>query len=91
MMIAFDLGDLKGIAQCATQSSLLGHGAVPKRNMYAVLKNKERLGADGIVVAHTGSLIGYLFTKKPTPKYADTLSVFFKQLGCQCCYEKARL
>lgn len=90
MLSAFDRNDPYGIALSATQSAIMGHDAVPKKNMDAFLKNQQRLGADGIVIAHTGSLIGYLFIQKPTPVHAGALSAFFKQLGFQCRYEKAQ-
>ncbi len=90
MISAFDRCDLNHIAQCATQSATLSQEIVPKRNFDAVLQSRKRLGADGIVVAHTGSLIGYIFVKKPTIEQIGELSAFFRQLGFQCRYEKAQ-
>ena len=90
MVTAFERGDLAGIASSSTQSAVLGNGAVPKKNLSALLESKVQLGADGIVVAHTGSLIGYLFAERPTPAQAGRLSAFFRKLGYQCQYEKAQ-
>lgn len=90
MLDAFDTGNLGAIAKCATRSAVLGQTVVPKRTLPALLDNQEALGADGIVVAHTGSLIGYLFAQKPNPTHAGALSAFFRKLGYQCRYEKAQ-
>lgn len=91
MLKAFDEQDLQMIARCATQSAVLGHDVAPKRSLSAMLENQERFGADGIVVAHTGSLIGFIFLKRPSPDQVGELSAFFKKIGFQCQYEKAQL
>lgn len=90
MLDAFDRGDLRGIARCATQSAVLGQGAVPKKSLTAMLNNRERFGADGVVVAHTGSLIGYLFVDRPGAMQVGELSAFFLSLGHQCQYAQAQ-
>lgn len=90
MVSAFEHSDLFEIAKCATHSSILGHHAIPKKTMDVVLENQHRLKANGIVVAHTGSLIGYLFVKQPCPKHAGEISAFFRQVGFQCRYERAQ-
>lgn len=90
MLAAFEGADPAGIARCATESAILGQHAVPKRNLAAMLDNRERFGADGIVVAHTGSLIGYLFVDRPGSMRVGQLSAFFLSLGYQCQYAQAQ-
>ncbi len=90
MLDAFDRADPIGIARCATQSAVLGQCAVPKRSLHALLERQARFGADGIVVAHTGSLIGYLFTERPDAMRIGQLSAFFLSLGFQCQYAQAQ-
>lgn len=90
MLAAFDRADLPGIADCATQSAILGQSAVPKQSLRAMLDNRDRFGADGIVVAHTGSLIGYLFADRPGSMRIGQLSAFFLSLGYQCQYAHAQ-
>lgn len=80
---AFLHNDLASIASCATASAVLGQAAIPKRTLGALLKNQARYGADGIFVAHTGSLAGYLYIQKPGPTQMGALSSFFRCLGYQ--------
>jgi len=84
MLGAFDNSDLTGIARCATESAILGQDVVPKKSLPMMLANRERFGADGIVVAHTGSLAGYLFAKQPDAMRIGEISAFFLSLGYQC-------
>lgn len=86
---AFDRRDAAGIARCATASALLAQGVLPKRAFDAMLAQRTRFGADGIVVAHTGSLIGYLFCEAPDATRMGELSAFFFDLGHQCRFVRA--
>jgi uncharacterized protein involved in propanediol utilization len=81
---AFTRGDLPGIGRCATESAILSQDVVPKRHLEAMLERLTRYGADGVVVAHTGSLAGYLFARRPSPARIGELSSFFRGLGHQC-------
>ncbi len=81
---AFLRGDLSEIARCATASAILSQGVMPKRNLEILLEKQSRYKADGIVVAHTGSLLGYLFIHKPSCTEMGELSSFFRSLGYQC-------
>jgi uncharacterized protein involved in propanediol utilization len=90
MLDAFDRGDVRGIGRCATESAILGQGAVPKKSLAAMQGARERFGADGIVIAHTGSLIGYLFADRPGAMRMGELSAFFRSLGYQCQYAQAQ-
>lgn len=81
---AFLAEDLAAIARCSTTSAVLGQDAIPKRNLDALLANQERYQADGIIAAHTGSLLGYLYIRKPGPVQMGELSSFFHSLGYQC-------
>lgn len=81
---AFVSHDLTEIAHCATDSAILSQGVMPKRNLDILLAQQRRYQADGIVVAHTGSLLGYLFIDKPGCAEMGELSSFFRGLGYQC-------
>jgi uncharacterized protein involved in propanediol utilization len=81
---AFARRDLAAIGQASTTSAALAQVALPKRSFDIMLANRQRYGADGIVVAHTGSLIGYLLIDKPTTAAIGGLSSFFRGLGYQC-------
>lgn len=84
MLEAFQARDLIGIAGAATRSAALAQKVTPKRAFTALAAERERLGADGIVVAHTGSLIGYLFADRPDPRRLGELAAFYRSLGHQC-------
>jgi uncharacterized protein involved in propanediol utilization len=81
---AFMDGDLRRIAFCATESAKLSQRVMPKRHFDAILSYQMHFKADGIVVAHTGSLLGYLFIEKLNCVAMGELSAFFFSLGYQC-------
>jgi len=81
---AFRRRDLAAIARCATASAVLAQDAIPKQHLEPLLAQRARFNADGIVVAHTGSLIGYLFIRRPGALEMGALSAFFRALGHQC-------
>ena len=83
-LAAFDGADRAQIARCASVSAALAQEALPKRHYAAVVARRAHFGAAGIVVAHTGSLIGYLFFDAPGATAMGELSAFFRGLGHQC-------
>jgi uncharacterized protein involved in propanediol utilization len=83
-LAAFDAGDRAQIARCASVSAALAQRVLPKRHYAAVVERRAHFGAAGIVVAHTGSLIGYLFLDAPNATALGELSAFFRGLGHQC-------
>ncbi|MFB7785222.1 hypothetical protein ACFC1D_21215 [Streptomyces vinaceus] len=85
---AFTAGDARGVARSSSRSASLSQRIVPKSSHDEMLANQERFAADGIFVAHTGTVIGYLFTERPDRFTMDELSSFFKRLGQQCYFAK---
>lgn len=81
---AFGRGDAAAICEGATRSAQLAQWVTPKPHLDILLRHRRELGADGVVVAHTGSLIGYLFAQRPDPARLGELSAFFAGLGRQC-------
>lgn len=86
---AFAAADARAIARCATCSAALSQELNPKRCFDDLVREQLRFGADGIVVAHTGTLIGYLFGGKPSPTQMGELSSFFHGLGHACRFTQA--
>ena len=78
---AFSASDARAIARCATTSAALSQELNPKRCFDELLREQHRFGADGIVVAHTGTLLGYLFAGRPDPVQLGEISSFFHGLG----------
>ena len=72
------------ICRCATRSAMLAQAILPKRTLETLLSCQELYKADGVVVAHTGSLVGYVYIQRPTPREIGELSSFFRGLGYQC-------
>lgn len=83
---AFAASDAPAIARCATVSATLSQEVNPRRSLDALLGEQRRFKADGIVVAHTGTLAGYLFTRRLEPVEMGELSSFFDGLGHRCTF-----
>ncbi|MFE2045061.1 hypothetical protein ACFXAZ_29945 [Streptomyces sp. NPDC059477] len=86
LLKGFSTGDPGAVARAATGSAVLSQEVLPKAAFDAVLTERERFGADGVFVAHTGCLIGYLFARRPGADVKSELSAFFHSLGHQCTF-----
>ncbi|MGW1139423.1 GHMP family kinase ATP-binding protein [Streptomyces zhihengii] len=86
LLKGFSSGDAAAVARAATTSAVLSQEALPKRTFSAVLAHREEFGADGVFVAHTGSLVGYLFARRPAPSLKGELSAFYRSLGHPCTF-----
>ncbi|MGZ3118646.1 GHMP family kinase ATP-binding protein [Streptomyces sp. H62] len=82
----FDSGDPAAVARAATVSAALSQEVLPKATFPSLRAQRERFGADGVFVAHTGCLAGYLFTSRPRAEVKSELSAFFRSLGHQCTF-----
>ena len=71
---AFFKSDKMEIINCSSISAELAQGVLPKKCYYSLRKNLKNILADGLIVAHTGSLIGYLYAAPP-----QKLKLFFLQ------------
>lgn len=83
---AFAAADVRAVARAATGSAVLSQEVLPKATFDAVLAQRDEFGADGVFVAHTGCLVGYLFAAPPGPGLKGELSAFFRALGYQCSF-----
>ncbi|MFF7853012.1 hypothetical protein [Streptomyces sp. NPDC007904] len=82
----FDSGDPAAVARAATVSAALSQEVLPKATFGSLRAHRERFGADGVFVAHTGCLAGYLFASRPRAEVKSELSAFFHSLGHQCTF-----
>jgi uncharacterized protein involved in propanediol utilization len=80
--------DLKAIALASTRSAQLSQSVVPKAHFDTLQHNQQYFGADGIVVAHTGTVLGYLFADRPSRNQMDELSGFFRSMDLQCSFAR---
>ena len=85
---AFRYKNINLIAKHSTESATLNQNIIPKLNFKYISEYKEYFRADGIFISHTGSLLGYLFTKKPDYVMMGELSSFFLELGYPCHFLK---
>ncbi|MFI6470208.1 hypothetical protein ACIBL5_08075 [Streptomyces sp. NPDC050516] len=88
IIAAFDRGDGREIAACASRSAALSQEVVAKSSYDSLARNASSFGADGVFVAHTGTVIGYLFTRRPSQHRLDGLASFFRELGSQCYFDR---
>jgi uncharacterized protein involved in propanediol utilization len=71
------------VAAAATESARLSQRCLPKRCFVAMRSAMQALGADGLFVAHTGSVVGYLYVRPPPSERCAELEAFFVGLGEQ--------
>jgi uncharacterized protein involved in propanediol utilization len=69
------------VAAAATESARLSQRCLPKRRFVALRSAMGALGADGLFVAHTGSVLGYLYVRPPPEARRTELEAFFASLG----------
>lgn len=86
LLKGFASGDPAAVARASTASAALSQEVLPKATFDSLLAHRERFGSDGIFVAHTGCLIGYLFPRRPSTAVKSELSAFFHSLGHQCSF-----
>ncbi|MFD5615266.1 kinase [Kitasatospora sp. NPDC127060] len=70
-------GDLARVGAVATRSAVLNQRLAPKRNLDALLAIAARVGAEGVVCAHSGTLLGVLLDGTAAdhgPRLAATLA-----------------
>ncbi|MEU3684900.1 hypothetical protein AB0E99_28790 [Streptomyces sp. NPDC030592] len=86
LLKGFASGDPAAVARAATASAALSQSVLPKAAFDSMLAHRERFGADGVFVAHTGCLIGYLFPTRLDADVKSDLSAYFRSLGHQCSF-----
>lgn len=62
--IAIAQGDTAAIGRIATASALLHQERAPKQHLSSMLKASEETGAVGVIVAHSGTMIGILLDRR---------------------------
>ncbi|NSX56821.1 hypothetical protein [Parasulfitobacter algicola] len=75
--------DVRLLCECSTRSAELSQQVMPKKHYAHVQEAAEIFGADGIVVAHTGTILGLLFGERPDSVKAQSISGYFKCFGAR--------
>lgn len=83
---AYSVGNKMQIIECSTNSAELSQGILPKQFYHCFKKQMKNNLADGMVVAHTGSLLGYLYYSPPDRDTLTFVFDFIKTHGLQPCY-----
>ncbi|WP_431781948.1 hypothetical protein [Streptomyces chumphonensis] len=86
LLKGFDSGDPAAVARAASVSAALSQEVLPKTTYEGLLARREEFGAEGVFVAHTGCVIGYLFTRRPDSATKSDLSSYVRSLGHQCSF-----
>ncbi|MFH8796022.1 hypothetical protein [Streptomyces sp. NPDC017941] len=86
LLKGFASGDPAAVARASTVSAALSQHVLPKAAFDSMLAHRERFGADGVFVAHTGCMIGYLFPTRLDAEGKSDLSAYFHSLGHQCSF-----
>ncbi len=81
---AFYTQNIKNICEFSTQGSILSQEILPKKYFKRVHDNYKYFNADGIFVAHTGSIIGYLFDIEPKIEIQKEICSFFREYVGNC-------
>ncbi|AUX79011.1 hypothetical protein [Sinorhizobium fredii] len=61
--VAIPQGDVAAVGEIATASALLHQKRVPKKHLVSTLKASEETGALGVIVAHSGTMIGIMLDR----------------------------
>lgn len=73
--------DTQLLCQCSTRSAALSQRIMPKKH-YAQMQDAAQIfDADGIVVAHTGTILGMLFCQRPDISKANAITAYFNSFG----------
>ncbi|WP_448567130.1 GHMP family kinase ATP-binding protein [Thalassotalea ganghwensis] len=83
---AFQECDLQAICKVATLSAQLSQQILPKLHFEQIMQAQKKFDADGVITAHTGSVIGLLYAQKPNIKILENVAQFYKELGGFCQY-----
>ncbi|WP_371787696.1 GHMP family kinase ATP-binding protein [Streptomyces albidoflavus] len=86
LLDGFSARDPVAVARASTQSAALSQEVLPKETFETVLAHQGRFGADGVFVAHTGCLVGYLFCRPFSGRTRSDLTALFASLGHQCSF-----
>lgn len=78
--------DLAEICRVSTQSAQLSQEVLPKKNFNNIFKAMPRFNANGMITAHTGSIIGMLFHQPPSISCLQQVGKFYHELGGHCQY-----
>lgn len=78
---AFRSSSASRICEIARRSAELSQAVFPKRSFAIMQRHMRNVGADGIIVAHTGSVAGLLFCSKPSLGQVRDITSLFSSLG----------
>lgn len=81
VQLAFKNKNLDEIITCSTISARLSQGVLPKSNFDVLMNNYLEVGAKGLVVAHTGSLIGLLYNDEISFEQLNKARTLFRSMG----------
>mgnify|MGYP000722088474 CR=1 FL=1 len=78
--------DLKAICHVASKSAELSQEILPKQHFSHIYLAQKKFQADGVITAHTGSVVGLLYCRQPDITTLENVARFYKELGGYCQY-----
>jgi len=87
---ALGKADLKALCRISSKSAELSNEILPKHNFHKIYEAQSRFSADGVIVAHTGSVVGLLYCQSPDVHIFEQVAKFYKELGGWCQYTEIR-
>lgn len=88
IIAGFQKRDRALIAAASSRSANLAQLVLPKKHFDVVSEHRKYFGADGLLVAHTGTILGYLYAQRPSRARMNELSGFFRDLGLQSMFSR---
>lgn len=79
-------GDLKSICHVSSKSAELSQEVLPKTHFQNIFRAQKQFKANGIITAHTGSVIGFLYCQQPDINTFESVACFYKELNSYCQY-----
>ncbi len=83
---ALQARDLHAICNVATKSAELSQEILPKQHFEQIFLAQKKFNADGVITAHTGSVVGLLYCRQPDITILENVAQFYKELGGYCQY-----
>ena len=84
--LALQQDDLSTLCRLSTKSAELSQEVLPKKHFFNIFQAQKRFKADGVITAHTGSVVGLLYCHQPSITILEEVAQFYKELGGYCQY-----
>ncbi|WP_299594751.1 hypothetical protein [uncultured Microbulbifer sp.] len=88
--LALSSADVKAMCDVSTKSAELSNEVIPKPHFQSIFCAQSNFSADGVIVAHTGSVVGLLYCQPPCVDVFERVAKFYRELGGYCQFAEIR-